>query len=208
MRILICDDHRIVRDGLQQILQNLEGVSLISEAGNGNEAIKLLTSQNYDILLLDISLPDRNGLEILQMVKKKLPSTNVLMLSMHSQEHYAIRALKLGASGYLTKNTASGELLLAIKKISAGGKYISQYLAETIAAQFDNDNIKQKHELLSAREFKIMIKLVNGNTLQEIANELCISDKTVSTYRSRIMGKMEFTRNMELIRYCIENNLI
>jgi two-component system invasion response regulator UvrY len=130
------------------------------------------------------------------------------MLSMHPQEQYAIRALKLGASGYLTKDTASEELLKAIRKISAGGKYISQSLAENIAHQLDKDKYQLKHEILSGREFEIMIKLAIGKSLQDIGNELCISDKTVSTYRSRIMEKMELSKNTELARYCIENNLI
>ena len=208
MRILICDDHQIMRDGLKQILQQLEGVKSIGDAKTGAEAVSCLAKEVFDILLLDISLPDKNGLEILKTVKEKWPSTNVLMLSMHPQEQYAIRALKLGASGYLTKDTASEELLKAIRKISAGGKYISQSLAENIAHQLDKDKYQLKHEILSGREFEIMIKLALGKSLQDIGNELCISDKTVSTYRSRIMEKMELSKNTELARYCIENNLI
>ncbi len=208
MRILICDDHQIMRDGLKQILQQLEGVKSIGDAKTGAEAVFCLAKEVFDILLLDISLPDKNGLEILKTVKEKWPSTNVLMLSMHPQEQYAIRALKLGASGYLTKDTASEELLKAIRKISAGGKYISQSLAENIAHQLDKDKYQLKHEILSGREFEIMIKLAIGKSLQDIGNELCISDKTVSTYRSRIMEKMELSKNTELARYCIENNLI
>jgi len=208
MKILICDDHKIVRDGLKQILRQLSGVSTIEEAGNGDEAFVLLKREVFDIVLLDISLPGKSGLEILQSIKAKWPLTNVLMLSMHPQEQYAIRALNLGASGYLTKDTASEELLLAVKRVSDGGKYISYSLAESLAIHLDKDNYKQKHELLSGREFEIMIKLANGKSLQEIANELCISDKTVSTYRSRIMDKMELAKNTELTRYCMENNLI
>jgi DNA-binding NarL/FixJ family response regulator len=160
------------------------------------------------VILLDISLPDRNGLEVLQTIKEKWPSTNVLMLSMHPQEQYAIRALKLGASGYLTKDTASEELLLAIKKVSAGGKYISQSLAENLAVHLDKDTFRQKHEILSNREFEIMIRIANGKSLQEIGNELFISVKTVSTYRCRIMNKMELNKNTDLTRYCLENKLI
>jgi DNA-binding NarL/FixJ family response regulator len=158
--------------------------------------------------LLDISLPDQNGLVVLQSVKAKWPLTNVLMLSMHPQEQYAIRALQLGASGYLTKDTASEELLLAVRKISAGGKYISQPLAENLALHLDNETFGQKHEILSQREFEIMIKLANGKSLMEIGHELCISDKTVSTYRSRVMEKMGLSKNTDLTRYCIENKLI
>lgn len=208
MKILICDDHKIVRDGLSQILQQLKDVSLIREAGDGNEALTVLKNDFFDILLLDISLPGMSGLEILKAVKTKWPATNVLMLSMHPQEQYAIRALKLGASGYLTKDTASEELLLAVKRVSKGGKYISQSLAERLTLHLDKDTYRQKHEILSGREFEIMIKIANGKSLQIIGDELCISDKTVSTYRSRIMSKMEFNKNTELTRYCIENNLI
>jgi two-component system invasion response regulator UvrY len=208
MKILICDDHKIVRDGLRQILHQLQGVTLIGEAGDGNEALILLKKYFFDILLLDISLPDKNGLEVLQTVKAKWPSTNVLMLSMHPQEQYAIRALKLGASGYLTKDTASEELLMAVKRISSGGKYISQSFAENLANYFDKDASKLKHEILSFREFEIMIRIANGKSLHEIGNELCISEKTVSTYRSRIMEKMELNKNTELTKYCIENDLL
>jgi DNA-binding NarL/FixJ family response regulator len=208
MKILICEDHKIVRDGLKQILHQLEEVTQIEEAGNGNDALILFQNGSFDIMLLDISLPDRNGLEVLQTVKEKWPSTNVLVLSMHPQEQYALRALKLGASGYLTKDTASEELLVAVKKVSEGGKYISQALAENLAFHINDDKNNQKHDKLSAREFEIMIRLANGKSLQEIASELFISNKTVSTYRSRIMEKMGLNKNTELTRYCIENNLI
>jgi two-component system invasion response regulator UvrY len=208
MKILICDDHKIVREGLREILQQISGVSLIEEAKDANDALLLLKNDVFDVLLLDISLPDKSGLEVLKLVKEKWPSTNVLMLSMFPQEQYAIRALKLGASGYLTKNTASGELLIAVKSVSEGGKYISKSLAESLALNLDKDIVRQKHESLSEREFEIMIRLANGKSLQEIGNELFISVKTVSTYRSRLMGKMDLTKNTELTKYCIENNLI
>ncbi|NVN95482.1 MAG: response regulator transcription factor [Bacteroidetes bacterium] len=208
MKILICDDHKIVRDGLKQILQHLEGMNTFMEAGDGNEALALLKKDAYDIVLLDISLPGRSGLEILQSIKSLYPLTNVLMLSMHPEEQYAIRAIKLGASAYLTKDTASEELILAIRKVSEGGRYISQSLAENFAQFIDKDSQKQKHDLLSSREFEIMIKIANGKSLLEIANELFISNKTVSTYRSRIMEKMELSKNTELTRYCLENELI
>jgi DNA-binding NarL/FixJ family response regulator len=208
MKILICDDHKIVREGLRQILSQMDGVSFIGEAGNGNDALLLLKKEAFDIVLLDISLPDISGLEVLQSIKAKWPSTNVLMLSMHPQEQYAIRALKHGASGYLTKDTAAVELIMAMKRISTGGKYISQSLAESLALLIDKDTYQQKHEILSPREFEIMIKIANGKPLQEIGNELFISVKTVGTYRSRIMEKMSFNKNAELTRYCMESNLI
>lgn len=207
MNILICDDHKIVRDGLRQILLQMDEVVVVTEAADGNEALYLLNQAVYDITILDISLPDRSGMETLQMIKTKWPSANVLMLSMHPQEQYALRALKLGASGYLTKDTASEELLLAVKKISAGGKYISQSLAENLTFHLDKENQRQKHETLSVREFEIMIKIAIGKSLTETGNDLCISDKTVSTYRRRIMEKMGLNKNVELTKYCIENNL-
>lgn len=172
------------------------------------EALNHLKSEVFDIVLLDISLPDRNGLEILHSIKIKWPETNVLMLSMHPQEQYAIRALSLGASGYLTKDTASDELHQAVNKVSKGGKYISNSLAENLAQHLNHDKSKQKHDSLSSREFDIMIKLANGKSLLEIGNDLFISNKTVSTYRSRIMQKMELGKNTELTRYCIEHELI
>ena len=208
MKILVCDDHKIVRDGLKQILQQLGRDTLICEAGDGNQALALLKNEHFDILLLDISLPGMSGMEILQLVKVRCPSINVLMLSMMPQEQYAIQSLKYGASGYLTKDTASEELLLAVKKVSEGGKYISHTLAENLALHLSKHEGKQKHELLSGREFEIMVKLADGKSLQEIGNELFISDKTVSTYRSRIMEKMELSKNTELTRYCLEHTLI
>lgn len=208
MKILICDDHKIVREGLRQILRQLSEVSFIDEAGSGNEALEMLKLDTYNILLLDISLPDKSGLEVLQAAKQRRPDINILMLSMLPQEQYAIRALKLGASGYLTKDTASEELILAVRKISAGGKYISSSLAEGLALKLEKDDAGQKHEILSSREFEILIRIANGKSLQEIGDELFISVKTVSTYRSRIMEKMEMSRNTELARYCIENKLI
>lgn len=208
MKIVICDDHKIVRDGLRLILQRLEEISLIEEAGSGNEVFELLSNNIFDVVLLDISLPDINGLEVLKSIKEKWPLVNVLVLSMLPQEQYAIRALKLKASGYLNKDISSDELRLAVRKVSKGGKYISYSLAETLAINLAKDDYNQKHDMLSTREFEIMIRLANGMSLQEIGNELCISVKTVSTYRSRVMEKMELNRNTDLARYCLEFNLI
>ncbi len=207
MKILICDDHQIVRDGLKNILQQLPDV-IIEEAGNVKDAISLLKIKTFDIVLQDLSLPDRNGLDVLQFVKQKSPETNVLILSMHPLEQYAIRALKLGASGYLTKNTAADELIIAITTIAKGEKYISKLLAANMAFHLNHLNQEQKHDILSVREFEIMINLANGKSLLEIGNEYFISNKTVSTYRSRIMTKMNFKKNTELTKYCMENNLI
>lgn len=206
--ILICDDHKIVRDGLRQILTQCDVTPSVDEAADGMEALKAFSKKKYELLLLDISLPDQSGLEILQTVKEKWPETHVLMLSMHPQEQYAIRALTYGASGYLTKDAAAEELLLAIKKIAEKGKYISQSLANCLAYSLIDNDSQSLHDKLSEREFEIMIHIANGRSLKEIGAELCISSKTVSTYRSRIMGKMNLIKNTELTRYCMERELL
>ncbi len=208
MNVLICDDHQIVRDGLRQILAKHESIRAIDEAANGSEVFELFEKRAYDLVILDISLPNQNGLEVLQAIKQKWPATHVLMLSMHPQEQYAIRALNYGAAGYLTKDTAAEELLLAVKKISENGKYISPSLADCLALSLSTDSNQALHEKLSEREFDIMIKIAAGKSLVEIGNELFISNKTVSTYRSRIMEKMDLEKNTDLARYCIENQLI
>lgn len=208
MNVLICDDHKIVRDGLRQILAQHENIRFINDAATGGEVLDLFNKITYDLLLLDISLPDQSGLDVLQAVKKKWPATYVLMLSMHPQEQYAIRALSYGASGYLTKDAAAEELLLAVKKIAENGKYISQSLADCLALSLNNDNNQPLHEKLSEREFEIMIRIADGSSLKEIGTELYISNKTVSTYRSRIMEKMKLEKNTDLTRYCIEYQLI
>ena len=208
MKILITDDHKIVRDGLKEILGHIPSIKLIDEAKDGNEALDRLSSGSYNMVLLDISLPDINGIRLLETIMNKYPSQKVLMLSMHPQEPYAIRALKLGASGYLTKDTASEELIEAVKRISGGGKYISASLAHNIASHFDKDYSGPPHEMLSEREFDIMIRIANGQALNEIGAELFISGKTVSTYRSRLMTKMGFKNNAEVTRYCIDNGLL
>ena len=208
MKILICDDHKIVRDGLRLILQQLEGETIIEEAGDGNEALLFLKREVFDIVLLDISLSDINGMEVLQAIKEKWPSTNVLMLSMHPQELFAVRALLLGASGYITKDTAMEELLIAVQRVSEGRKYISPSLEEILVQNLDKDKPTRKHDNLSNREYDIMIRLANGKSLLEIGNEISISNKTVGTYRSRIMEKMQLTKNIELTWYCMENKLI
>lgn len=208
MKILICDDHEIVRVGIKQLLHQLPGEVFIEECGDGNEVISKLEKYDFDIVLLDISLPSISGLEVLELIKAKWKSIKVLIISMHPQEQYAIRAIKLGASGYLTKESTSEELLIAVKKIVEGGKYISQSLAEQLALYIDNESILSKHDILSKREYVTMIKLANGKTLQEIGDELLISIKTVSTYRTRVMGKLKLHKNSELTRYCLSNQLI
>ena len=200
MDILICDDHKIVRDGLRQILNQLPGNITITDVSNGKDALDLLSYSIFDIVLMDISLPDKSGLEVLQLIKENYPTTNVMILSMHDQEQYTIRAIKHGASGYLTKDTDSGELLDAVTRVAKGGSYFSHSLAETMARHLDKNTHDQSHKALSIREFEILIKLANGKSLLEIGAELRISHKTVSTYRKRIMIKMDFTSNSEITK--------
>jgi DNA-binding NarL/FixJ family response regulator len=197
-----------VREGLKEILLHLPEISVIEEAKNGKEALAMISNEDFDLILLDISLPDISGLEVLQSIKRKRPLQRVLMLSMYSQEHYALRTLKMGASGYLTKDTASEELIEAVRKIAIGGKYIPSSMAEIIALHLENDYSKPLHETLSQREFEIMLMIAAGKPLREIGSELFISGKTVSTYRSRIMVKMGIMKNSELIQYCMKNGLL
>ncbi len=208
MRILIADDHAIVREGVKQILKTLPEVCIIDEIADGNEALLMISKTNYDLVILDISMPGMSGLDILQNLHHRKMTTRVLMLSFHPQEQYAIRAFKLGASGYLSKDSAFEELATAIRKIAAGGKYISTVFAEKQFFSDSDNGTLTLHDSLSDREFQVMIMLAKGKTVLEIATEIFISDKTVSTYRSRIMEKMGMKKNTELTFYAIKNNLI
>jgi two-component system, NarL family, invasion response regulator UvrY len=208
MKILICDDHQIVREGLKIIVSQLKEVKHIVEAKDGEEAICLLKGDLFDIVLLDISLPGKSGLDILHLIKQKWPKVKVLILSMHPEDQYAMRAIRLGASGYLTKNSAPDELLIAIKNVAKGGKYISQVLGENLISQFDSDNSQPKHDTLSNREFEIMLHIASGKSIDDISKENFISAKTVTTYRARLMAKMGFKKNTQLTKYCMENGLI
>lgn len=208
MKILIADDHTIVREGIKQIIKTLPEVTLIDEVADGDEALAKILTTNYDMVILDISMPKMTGLDLLQRMKSRDIKTRVLILSFYPQEQYAIRAFKLGASGYLSKDSAFEELHLAIKKIAAGGKYVSSALAERLIFQDMEIEGKLAHEQLSEREFQVLIMLAKGKSLVDIGNELFISDKTVSTYRARIMEKMGLKSNTELTIYALKNSLI
>jgi len=208
MKVLIADDHAIVRGGLKQILLKMEEVSAIDETGDGNDALVKIEENDYDLVILDISMPGMSGLDILKTMKDRNETAHVLILSIHPQDQYAIRAIHLGASGYLCKDSIYEEIQDAIKKIAAGGKYISSSLAESIVFDKKEDVNKSPHEKLSDREFQIMCMLARGKSVKEIAAELSISDKTVSTFRSRILEKMGMTKNADLTLYAIRNELI
>ena len=208
MKVLIADDHLVVREGLKEIVNKLDEVSVVETAGDGREALKKIEKASYDLVILDISMPGLSGLDILQTLKRKNITAHILILSIHPQTQYAIRALRLGASGYLSKDSAYEELASAIRKISAGGRYVSSDLAEKYIFGDKKDLDRAPHEKLSEREFQIMCLLAQGKSVTEIAREIFISDKTVSTYRARILEKMGMKKNADLILYAIRNNLI
>jgi DNA-binding NarL/FixJ family response regulator len=208
IRIFIADDHAIVRQGLKQIVSETADLFVTGEAGDGTEALKKIRENDYDVVVLDITMPGRDGLEILKQIKNEKPRVQVLILSMHPEEQYALRVLKAGASGYLTKESAPEELTSAIRTVSKGRQYISTSLAERLACYLRNDTEKLPHERLSDREYQVMILIASGKTIKEIAIELCLSVKTISTYKCRILEKMHLNKNAELTHYALRHDLI
>ena len=209
-RVLIADDHAIVREGLKQIIADSAQFAVAGEADTGKRAIQQARSGEFDIVLLDIALPDRNGIDVLKQLKKEMPSLPVLILTMHREDQYAIRALKAGASGYLNKQSAPAELLTALREVAAGRKYISAMLALELADRVGSgDNAgKPPHEALSDREYQTLIMIASGKTVGQIAGELSLSVKTVSMYRSRLLQKMKLRHNAELTHYAIRHRLL
>ncbi|OPY09385.1 MAG: Response regulator UvrY [Syntrophaceae bacterium PtaB.Bin095] len=208
IKILIADDHPIVRAGFKQVIADTPDMLVADEAGNGQEVLNLIGKKDYDLVLLDISMPGRSGLEILKDLKSEKPKLPVLILSIYPEEQYAVRALRAGASGYMTKASAANELIAAIRKISAGGKYISASLAEKLAFYLDGDATRPPHETLSDREYQVMLMIASGKTVTEIADELCLSVKTISTYRTHILEKMKMKNNAEITLYAVQNKLV
>jgi DNA-binding NarL/FixJ family response regulator len=208
LKILIADDHTIVREGLKQILTEMSEAVRTEDACNGQEVLEKVEKNHFDLLLLDISMPGRSGLEVLQQLKKERPSLPVLVLSMYSEEHYAVRALKSGASGYLTKESTPLELIAAIHKVIQGKKYVSSSLAERLTLYIDKNIEKPPHEALSNREIEVMCLIASGKTVSDIAEALSLSVKTISTYRTRILVKMGLDNNAQLTHYAIRKGLI
>jgi two-component system, NarL family, invasion response regulator UvrY len=208
IRILIADDHTIVREGLKQILEERADLSVAGEASSGQEVVTRLRQAHYDAVLLDISLEDRSGLDVLKQIKTEWPRLPVLMLTMHREEEYAIRALRAGAAGYLTKKSAPTELVAAIQKVAGGGRYVSASLAERLAFALAPDTARLPHESLTDREFQVFCLIAAGKRMTEIAEQLCLSVKTVSTHRARILGKMQMQTITQLVRYAMENGLL
>jgi two-component system invasion response regulator UvrY len=208
IKLLVADDHAIVRKGIEQIIAETDDIIVAGEAGNGQEVMEKVRKNAYDLVLLDVSMPGKDGLEILKELRKHWPKLVILMVSMYPEEQYAVRALRSGASGYLTKESAADELIAAIRKVSSGGKYVSVSLAEKLAVKLGNHSDKSPHERLSDREFRIMCMIASGKTPTEIAHDLVLSIKTISTYRTRLLKKMGMKTNAEVTRYAIENKLI
>ncbi|HZW14153.1 MAG TPA: response regulator transcription factor [Noviherbaspirillum sp.] len=209
IRILIADDHAIVREGLKQILADTRDIVVAGDAENGNDAIKLARGAEAEVLLLDISMPDKSGIEVLKQIKKETPKLAVLVLSMHREDQYAIRSLKAGAAGYLNKQSAPAELVDAIRQVASGRKYISPALAQELANQVGDENREvPPHETLSDREYQTLVMIASGKTVSDIAAELTLSVKTISMYRSRLLQKMKLRHNAELTHYAIKNNLV
>src|SRR3989442_8197633 len=208
MRILIADDHAVVRRGLKQILRDDFKKAEFVEAGNATEALDRIRKENWDIVVLDITMPGRSGLEALKEIKEARPKLPVLVLSMHPENQFAVRVLKRGASGYMTKESAPEELVGAIKKVLAGGRYVSPSLAEKLATYLSSDTHKPPQELLSDREFQVLRLIASGKIVSEIARELSLSVKTISTYRTRILEKMGLRYNAELMHYAMQHQLV
>lgn len=208
INILIADDHAVVRRGIRQIISEDPEINILGEASNSDEIMSQLYDHDWNVFVLDITMPGKNGLDVMIEVKRKRPEIKVLILSMHPEEEIAMRALKTGASGYLNKDSVPGELIKAIRKVHNGGKYISSTLAESLAFNFEKDTGIPGYELLSERELQVMCLIASGNTLSQIAEELSLSVKTVSTYRTRILDKLNMKSNVELTHYAIKHKLV
>lgn len=208
IRVVIVDDHAILRRGLTQIIAESGDMGVVGEADASAPALRLLRKQPCDVVLLDISLPDRNGIETLKLIRKEFPKLRVLMLSMHPENQYAIRALKAGAAGYLTKQSAPSQLVNAIRQVREGRKYVTPRVAEELANSIDQDSENPVHHTLSIREYQTLCLIASGKNLTDVARQMSISVKTVSVYRARVLQKMRLKNNAELMHYAIKNQIV
>ena len=208
IKIVIADDHDIVRAGLKQIISDSRDMKVTGESGNAEQLIELVKKHDYDVVLLDLKMSGMNGLDAIKHIKLLKPDLPVIVLSMHAEDQYAVRTIRAGASGYITKETASENLIAAIKKAVAGGRYISPALAESLADSIAWGGIESPHDALTDREFQVMCMIASGKSVSEIASELFLSVKTISTYRHRILSRMNMKNNSELTHYVIKNNLL
>jgi len=207
IRVLIADDHTLVRDGLRHILESAHGFEVTGEAADSAGALTLVRTHDAEVILLDLSMPGRSGLDMIKQIKDEKPALRILVLTMHAEEQYAVRAFKSGASGYLTKESAAAELVAAVTKIAVGGVYVSLTMAEKFALNLNAPQTALPHQQLSDREFDVFKRLVAGVSISEIANQLCVSSKTVSTYKTRVMEKLQISTEAALIRYAIKHRL-
>lgn len=208
IRVLLADDHAIVRAGLREILADTGDILVAGEATNGQEVLAQVRDQDYDLAVLDMSMPGRNGIELIKLVRAEKPGIRILVLSMHSEEQYAVRAIRAGASGYLSKESAADELVAAIRRIAGGGAYVSPETAERLALAAGRASDAAPHTLLSDREYQVFQLIANGAAVGEIAKQLSLSVKTISTHKTRILEKMGFANQSELIRYALEHKLL
>ncbi|HQO39191.1 MAG TPA: response regulator transcription factor [Spirochaetota bacterium] len=208
IRIVIADDHDIVRAGLKQIIADEEDMEVAGESNSGEKLLELIKKHDYDVVLLDLKMSGMNGIEVMKHIKAIKPSVPVIVLSMHAEDQYAVRTIKAGASGYITKETAGDNLISAVRRVAAGGKYISPTLAETLAESVAGGGNELPHENLTDREFQVLCMIASGKTVSEIGAELFLSVKTISTYRQRILEKMNMKNNSEITHYVIKNNIL
>ena len=208
INVLIVDDHTIVRHGLAQIVNAESDMTVLGEARNGDEALELVARSTPDVVVLDITMPGRNGLETLKEIKRRQPDVSVIMLSMHPKDQYAVRVLKAGASGYITKESAPEELVVAIRKAYEGGKYISPDVAELLASYIGHDSSEEPHRRLSDREFEVFRQIAIGKSISQISADLNLSVKTVSTHKTRIMQKMGMASLSEMVQYAVAHKLL
>jgi DNA-binding NarL/FixJ family response regulator len=208
LELLVVDDHLVVREGLKRILEECDGCVVAAEAANVNQALTWLRKRHFDLVLLDISLPEKTGLDLLKTIKKELPKLPVLVLSAYREDHYAVRALKEGADGYLNKESAPDSLIAAVRRVASGGKYVTPVLAERLLMEISVRDDAPVHEALSDREFEVMKMIARGQSLKRVGEHLHISPKTVTTYRARIIQKTGLGNNAALTRYLLENNLL
>lgn len=208
IKVLVADDHEIVRQGLKTIISEHSDLSIAGEAENGNQVLKIVKKTKVDVVLLDFDMPEKNGLDTLVELKALYPKLPVMILSIFPEDHYGTRFLKAGASGYLQKSSATDQLIDAIRKVFNGGKYISSALTDKLVTGLNKDKEQFLHESLTDREFQVFRLLATGKKLKEMADELCLSINTISTYRSRILQKMDMSSNADVIRYAIKNKLV
>ncbi len=208
IRVLIADDHAIIRQGLKQILSDTDDLEIAGEADGGIKALQMIRDNTYDVVLMDVSMPDRNGIDSLKLIRKENPRLPVLMLSMHPEEQYAIRALRAGAAGYLSKQGAPEQLVTAIRQVASGKKFVSAAVAEELANSIGEDHERPLHEKLSDREYQTLCMIASGKTLTQIGEELNLSVKTISVYRARLLEKMKLRNNAELTHYGLKHGLV